>query len=190
LLHSQIAYEEGEFTMTEVLQEIHRKMVRRHPHVFGDVKVRDADEVVRNWEAIKRAEKGGEKPESIFDGIPKGLPALVEALKISKRAVKHGFEWESVNDVWAKLAEEEEELRRAQTPEERESELGDVLFVVVNLARWYGVDPELALRATNSRFRRRFAEIEAEARRQGRPIKDFTLGEMQALWDRAKRREK
>ncbi len=194
LLHSQIAYEEGEFTMTEVLQEIHRKMVRRHPHVFGTVKVRDADEVVRNWEKIKQAEKAekGEEaaPKSIFDDIPKGLPALVEAHKVQKRAVKEGFEWEKIEDVWAKLAEEEEELRQAKTPEEREAELGDLLFVVTNLARWYGVDSEQALRATNARFRRRFKAIEDEARRQGRPISSMNLAEMQELWEEAKRTEK
>jgi len=189
LLHAQIAFEEGEFTMTEVLQRIHRKMVRRHPHVFGDVQVADADEVVRNWEAIKAQEKGHAAPKGVLDGITKGLPALMEAEEIQKKVVKVGFDWPDIQGVWDKLAEELEEVRQAQTPEEKAAEIGDVLFVVVNLARWLGVNAELALREANARFRRRFAAIERAAREQGRPVDALTLDEMEAVWQQAKQEE-
>jgi len=189
LLHAQIAFEEGEFTMTDILQHIHRKMVRRHPHVFGDVTVADADEVVTNWEAIKAQEKGHKAPQSVLDGITKGLPALMEAMEIQKKVVKVGFDWPDIQGVWDKLAEELEEVRQAQTPEERAAEIGDVLFVVVNLARWLGVDAELALREADVRFRRRFAVIEETARTQGKPVHALTLDEMEAAWQQAKREE-
>ncbi len=189
LLHAQIAFEEGEFTMTDVLQRIHRKMVRRHPHVFGDVQVADADEVVRNWEAIKAQEKGHPAPQSVLDGITKGLPALMEAQEIQKKVVKVGFDWPDIQGVWDKLAEELEEVRQAQTLAEKEAEIGDVLFVVVNLARWLGVDAELALREANARFRRRFAAIEQTAKAQGKPVAALTLDEMEAAWQQAKQEE-
>ncbi len=190
VLHAQIAAEEGEFTMTDVLRGIHQKMVRRHPHVFGDLHVADADEVVRNWAAIKAQEKGHQVSKSVLDGIPRGLPALMEALEIQKRVVKVGFDWPDVEGVWRKLAEELDEVRAARTPEEQEAEIGDVLFVVVNLARWMGVDPEVALHAADVRFRRRFAVIEQRAREQGRPVEALTLDEMEAAWQQAKREEK
>ncbi len=189
LLHAQIAFEAGEFTMTEVLQRIHRKMVRRHPHVFGNVQVENADEVVRNWEAIKAQEKGYTASKGVLDGITKGLPALMEAEEIQKKVVKVGFDWPDIQGVWDKLAEELEEVRQAQTPEERAAEIGDALFVVVNLARWLGVNAELALREANARFRRRFAAIERAAREQGRPVNALTLDEMEAVWQQAKREE-
>ena len=190
LLHAQIAYEEGEFTMTEVLQRIHRKMVRRHPHVFGDVHVETAEDVARNWVAIKAQEKGHQQPESVLDGITKGLPALLEAQEVQKKVVKVGFDWPDIQGVWDKLAEELEEVRQAQTPEEQASEIGDVLFVLVNLARWMGVDAEQALRETNARFRKRFAVIERAARTQGKPVEALTLDEMEAAWQQAKAEER
>ncbi len=190
LLHAQIAAEAGEFTMTDVLEGIHRKMVRRHPHVFGEVQVADADEVVRNWQAIKAQEADRPRPESVLDGIPKGLPALMEAEKIQDKVVAVGFDWPDIQGVWDKLAEELQEVREAETPEAREDEIGDVLFVVSNLARWLGVDAELALRKANARFRRRFAVIEQAARDRGQPVEALTLDEMEAAWQRAKAAEK
>ncbi len=190
LLHAQIASEEGEFTMTEVLQHIHRKMVRRHPHVFGDARVETAEDVVRNWAAIKAQEKGHQPPESVLDGITKGLPALLEAQEVQKKVVKVGFDWPDIQGVWDKLAEELEEVRQAQTSEEQASEIGDVLFVLVNLARWMGVDAEQALREANARFRKRFAVIERAARTQGKPVEALTLDEMEAAWQQAKAEER
>ncbi len=190
LLHAQIAAEAGEFTMTQVLQRIHRKMVRRHPHVFGEVEVADADEVVRNWEAIKAQEKGHQPQPSVLANITRGLPALMEAQEIQKKVVKVGFDWPDIQGVWEKLAEELEEVRQAQTPAAREAEIGDVLFVLVNLARWLGVDAELALRSTNDRFRRRFAAIEAAARAKNKPVQALTPDEMDAAWRQAKAEEK
>ena len=188
-LHTQIAWEEGEFTYPELFAAITRKMIHRHPHVFGEVKVNGVEDVLRNWEALKAQEKAakGEAPaESALDGIPKGLPALMQAEKLQKKAAKVGFDWDDVADVWAKVYEELDEVKGAATEAERAAELGDLLFAVVNLARWYGVHPEDALREANARFKRRFQEVERRARAQGRDLKAMSLEEMDALWEAAK----
>ena len=189
VLHSQIAWEEGEFTLPEVLYTVTTKIIRRHPHVFGEVQVNGVEDVLRNWEALKAQEKAarGEAPfESVLDGIPKALPALMQAESLQKKAAKVGFDWPDVEGVWAKVMEELDEVRRAETPEARAAEIGDLLFAVVNLARWYEVRPEDALREANARFKRRFQEVERRAKAQGRDLREMSLEEMDALWEAAK----
>jgi tetrapyrrole methylase family protein/MazG family protein len=186
VLHTQIAIEDGEFHMADVLRHINRKMIVRHPHVWGDVSVDGAAQVVTNWEAIKAREKAakGETRESLLDGLPKGLPALLTALKYQNKAARVGFDWPDISGVTDKLHEELDEILKAQTPEDRFEEIGDVLFVLVNLARWLGVDdPESALRAANHKFYRRWRYIEAHVQR---PLDTHTLEELDALWNEAK----
>lgn len=190
VLHSQIAWEEGEFTLPEVLATVTTKIIRRHPHVFGEVQVNGVEDVLRNWEALKAAEKasrGETSPDaSLLDDIPKALPALMQAESLQKKAAKVGFDWPTVEGVWAKVQEELDEVRRARTPKERAAEIGDLLFAVVNLARWYEVRPEDALREANLRFKRRFQAMERAAREQGRPLESLSLEELDALWEAAK----
>jgi tetrapyrrole methylase family protein/MazG family protein len=197
-LHTQIAIDEGEFKMGDVIDHINRKLWRRHPHVFGDVKVNGVDEVLTNWEAIKLAEKAGKSTNSdradqpftsALDGIPDALPALAQALAISQRAVRVGFEWPNIQGVLDKLVEEAHEITEASDQAHLESEIGDWLFSAVNLARWRNIDPESALRATNARFVRRFKKIEALAAAQGKSLPEMSIEEMDTLWDEAKREE-
>jgi len=195
VFHAELAAEEGVFTIDDVAAGIVNKLIRRHPHVFGDLAVADSAEVLRNWERIKRTEnteKDADWRKSILDGIPKGLPALMQAAEISKKVVKVGFEWESFADVLAKLDEEIAELKAelahpSPDPEKVTSELGDVLFTLVQVARWQKVDGEDALRTMLARFSKRFRFIEDRAREQGRSLTDMSLAEMDAIWDEAKR---
>ncbi len=193
VLHTEIATEEGEFTMPQVIQTVHDKIVRRHPHVFGDVQVESAEEVVRNWEALKRREKQargeGDGPASVLDGVPAALPALAKAQAVSRKAAKVGFDWPSVEGVWAKVAEELAELQAAPSPERRAAELGDLLFALVNLARHLNIDAETALREATARFMRRFRQMERRALAQGQEMAQLSLDEMDALWEAAKREE-
>jgi tetrapyrrole methylase family protein / MazG family protein len=187
LLYSQIAREEGCFDIRDVTATIVEKLVRRHPHVFGDVTVRDSDEVRRNWEAIKQREK----PErtSVLDGVPKELPALMKALEVSKRVVRVGFEWPTLEAVLEKLDEEVAELK-AEVPgrdvDRLRAETGDLLFTVVNVARWLKIDPEEALRQMLDRFGRRFREVERLVAVEGRELASLGIEELDRLWDRAK----
>ncbi len=193
VLHAQIATEDAEFSMAQIIESINAKMIARHPHVWGDVKVENADQVVANWEEIKQKEKqvlaeGGEtETKSILDGVPKALPALAQAEKYQGRAARVGFDWPGVEGVLGKLQEEIAELQAAESDAHRAEELGDVLFSLVNLARWYKLDPEVVLRETNRKFARRFGYIEQHA---GRPLKELSLQEMDALWDAAKALER
>ncbi len=191
VLHTEIAVEEGEFTMPELIRTVHDKIVRRHPHVFGDVQVKDADEVARNWEALKRREKQAQEqaPASVLDGVPETLPALAKAQAVSRKVAEVGFDWPSLDGVWAKVREEIAELAAAADPEARAAELGDVLFAVVNLARHLGIDAETALREATLRFMRRFRKVERQALEQGQEIAHLSLEEMDALWEAAKREE-
>ncbi len=165
VLHAQIAMEEGEFTMSDVLQGIHTKIVRRHPHVFGDLELKDAQGVLQNWERLKEKERhaNGKAEASLLDGVALALPALVQAEQYQLRAARVGFDWPDIQGVLDKLDEELREVHAAQGTSERADEIGDVLFAVVNLARWYNLDPESALRAANQRFKRRFYYIEQAA---------------------------
>lgn len=189
VFHAQIEAEAGVFTIDDVIAHIVDKLNRRHPHVFGDTAVADSDEVLRNWERLKRAEKEPGWRESILDGVPAGLPALMRALEISKRAVKVGFEWERFEDVIAKMDEEIGELRSALESGDAariESEIGDLLFTIVNVARWQKIDPEDSLRSMLERFTARFQFIERSARERGRALSEMPLAEMDALWNEAK----
>jgi tetrapyrrole methylase family protein/MazG family protein len=190
---AQLAEEKGWFDVAAVCRGIHSKMVRRHPHVFGEVEVSGAAEVVRNWEAIKQRERS---EKGALAGVPRQLPALLKAYRITEKAAALGFDWERVADVVAKLEEEVSELAvelRAGSGEGAEQrvreELGDVLFVMANLARQLAVDPEAALQAANEKFARRFGGMEELASRRGTPLRSLTLAEMDALWDEVKRSE-
>jgi tetrapyrrole methylase family protein/MazG family protein/ATP diphosphatase len=196
VFHARMAEEAGAFDFADVAAAIGEKMVRRHPHVFGEVRHRSAAEQTEAWEAIKaeeRAAKAGAAPASLLDDVPVGLPALTRAVKLSKRAARVGFVWPSAREVLAKLHEEvgelEAEIEAGETDKARE-ELGDVLFVCANLARELDVDPEAALRTTNAKFVRRFNYIEAALAARGSSPADSTLEEMDGLWNDAKAAER
>ena len=193
VLHAQIATENHEFNMAEILEGINRKLVFRHPHVFGDVTVNGVTGVWQNWEKLKeqeRAEKGKAAEKGLLDGIPQSFPALAQAQAIQDRAARVGFDWKEIEPVIAKVLEEFDEVKTAPNETERAKELGDLLFAVVNLVRWYKVDAEAALRGTNLKFRRRFSYIEEKSRKAARPMQEMTLAEMDAFWDEAKKLEK
>jgi tetrapyrrole methylase family protein/MazG family protein len=192
LLHSEIASESELFDVADVCRRHREKLQRRHPHVFSDVEVDGIDEIWKNWETIKRAEKGNEHRKSALDGVPDHLPALMKANKIGKKAARHGFDWPDILPVLDKLQEEAIELREAMESEDSDKikeEIGDLLFSVVNIARHVDVDPEEALRQTTDKFRRRFIQIEEYALSQGRELRDMTLQEMDAIWDEVKLKE-
>ena len=193
VLNAQIASETGDFNMATVLQGIHRKIVRRHPHVFGEVIVDGVGDVLTNWEAIKAEERkedqaanGEEKPKGLLDGVPEVFPSLAQSQEIQDRAARVGFDWHEIAPVIGKVLEELDELQKAETSEEQEAELGDLLFSVVNLSRWLMIDAESALRSANQRFRRRFAYVEGKARETGHVMSTMTLDEMDAFWNEAK----
>jgi XTP/dITP diphosphohydrolase len=191
VLQSQIAGEYEQFSLKEVAEGISQKLIRRHPHVFGDVSVQNVDEVRQNWEQIKAAEKGEPSPESQtlshkLGGYTRKLPPLIATMKISQKAAAVGFEWENIDGVWEKFNEELTEFKQAlehETPERQQAELGDLLFSLVQLARWNNLDPEAALQGTNQRFVQRLQKMEAFAER---PLSDYTLEELETLWQQAK----
>ncbi|MBI1390218.1 MAG: nucleoside triphosphate pyrophosphohydrolase [bacterium] len=191
VFHAQLAAEEGRFDIHDVTASICDKLIRRHPHVFGDRDARDSSEVLRNWEADKRKEK----PErtSILAGVPRGLPALMQAHEIQKKAARVGFDWERIDEVFDKVEEEWREFREAResmAPEKIAEELGDLLFAMVNVARYVEVNAEEALAKTNKKFIRRFQHIERHAARQEKKLEQMTLFEMDELWEEAKRLER
>lgn len=184
LLHAEIASETKSFSLDDVVTSIAEKLVRRHPHVFAGLDVKDTAEVLANWEHIKRAEKNG----SALDGVPRHLPALSAAKRLQQKASRVGFDWKNPEPVLEKIREEIDEL--ASAPAERlEDEMGDVLFALVNLARFMKFDPEEALRKANDRFRRRFQAVEAKARENGRPMESYSLDELDVFWEEAKKGE-
>lgn len=191
LLHTQIAIDEGEFKMTDLLRRLNEKMIRRHPHVFGDVKATgDLGQLSRIWHEVKQTEKARDnKPqESLLDGIPKGAPALFVAQRYSQRAAKVGFDWDDIAGVEEKFKEELAEVLSAATDAERIKEIGDLIFVLVNWLRWLGLDdPESLLRETNGKFYRRFRHVEQRAAQTGKPIAAFSLDELDVWWREAKR---
>lgn len=208
VFHAQIASETGRFAMADVIAGLSDKLIRRHPHVFGDVQADDAEAVLRTWDEAKRRERAGAKPESLLASVPRSLPALMEAEKIQQRAARVGFQWEDVTGALDKVREELAELQLAASafgsgqgrPPASEGgdsseqalkaavaeELGDLLFAVVNVARYLGVDPEQGLRATNAKFRRRFGYIEEQAAKRGLRLEDMTVDEMDVFWNEAK----
>jgi len=189
VLQAQIASEQGGFDLQVVAEKINQKLIRRHPHVFGDVQVADAKEVKKNWDQIKAAEKGEIRPtlSGKLDRYSRTLPPLTAAMKISEKAAQVGFEWENIQGVWAKFHEELGEFEEALQTEDRahqEAELGDLLFSVTQLARWYKLSPTEGLQGTNQRFVQRFSKIEEMG---DRPITDYSLEELEQLWQRAKK---
>jgi len=224
LFYAQMAKEEGTFSIDEVLERLSDKLVRRHPHVFGDVKAETTGEVLRNWEAIKAQEKKETRPEasrtaeaeSALAGVSSGLPALLEAGKLSSRAANAGFDWPNIDGLFEKLKEETEELRaelreypapgpqprgkgvagsgRTAIPEELrlrlEDEVGDLFFVLVNISRFLALDSELALKKTNRKFRRRFEQVEQKLREAGRTMQQASMEELEALWQAVKVEER
>ena len=192
VFHSAIAEENGTFTMADVIRTLCDKLIRRHPHVFGDMEIRDSTAQIENWEKIKKAEKGEER-RSALSGVPPHLPALLKAQKITEKASRVGFDWEHVDQVMAKVIEELHEFEEAMTQgnnDRMEAELGDLLFAIVNLGRFLSINPEEALRKTINRFQQRFGYVEETLHGQGRQMKEATLAEMDTLWEEAKLREK
>lgn len=197
VLHAQIAADAGAFTMADVARDINDKLIRRHPHVFGECSADSADEVLVIWDSVKLAEKGakdadaaeaGERPEGLLEGVPRSLPALMEAQKVSRKAASAGFEWETVADVWDKVAEERAEFEaEAPSTAERELEFGDLLFALVNVARKEGIDAESALRASTAKFRERWAAMENAAYEGGVALESLTTERLNSLWDKVKR---
>jgi XTP/dITP diphosphohydrolase len=189
--YAKIAQEQGLFDMADVLQSLSEKLIYRHPHIFGDVKADDAEAVSRNWEKLKLKEKDGNK--SVLSGVPKALPALIKAYRIQGKAKSVGFDWNTVDGVWQKISEELDEFKREVGVDNRdamEDEMGDILFSVVNLCRFYKINPEDALERTNRKFIRRFSYVESRTLANGRDIKDMTLAELDAIWDEYKQIEK
>ncbi|MBW4685815.1 MAG: nucleoside triphosphate pyrophosphohydrolase [Komarekiella atlantica HA4396-MV6] len=195
VLQAQIASESGQFSLQEVAQGISQKLIRRHPHVFGDVSVASIDEVRQNWEQIKATEKGEASPEeqklsAKLSRYRRTLPPLTAAMKISQKAAAVGFEWKNINGVWAKFHEELAEFQQAlaeETPARQQAELGDLLFTVIQLARWHNLDPSDALQGTNQRFVERLQKMEAVV---NRPLSDYSLDELETLWQQAKAQAK
>ena len=184
---AQMASEEGRFNIGDSVDAINNKLIRRHPHVFGDAVAKTSGDVKRRWEEIKAAEKP--RPKGLLAGVPRSLPALVEAQQIASRAAGAGFDWENLEQVLDKLREELAELKAAHEHPEVENEIGDLLFVIVNIARFLKVDPEQALRKTNAKFRRRFGRIEDGLAASGKTLQDASMEEMESLWQEAKREE-
>jgi tetrapyrrole methylase family protein/MazG family protein len=207
VLHAQLAAEEGVFDLTDVHAALATKIVRRHPHVFGDAEARTANDVNRQWERIKAAERAADAGDGAatrgadddadarprkgaLDGVSRSLPALAASQEIQERAANIGYEWPNVEGVLDKVHEELTELRAAATPAEQAEEYGDLLFVLVNVARWQGIEAEAALRAANDKFRRRFGSVERQAAERGVALKDLDFAALDALWDAAKAEEK
>ena len=192
VFHAAIAEEAGDFTINDVIDTLCQKLIRRHPHVFGDLQIKDSDAQIENWERIKKAEKGAERA-SALSGVPCHLPALLKAHKISEKASRVGFDWEHSGQVFAKVMEELhefEEARAAGDPQRMEDELGDLLFAIVNLGRFLALNPEEALRKTINRFQKRFSHVEDTLHSQGKQMQDTPLEEMDKLWEQAKRLER
>ncbi len=197
VLQAQIAADAGEFTIDDVCRDINGKMLRRHPHIFGEAKADSADQVLDIWDQVKMQERKAKESqgqegevlrEGLLESVPTNFPALMQAQKISRKAAAAGFEWDNEDGVWEKVAEEVEEFREAPL-EGAELEFGDVLFSLVNVARWRGVDAESALRASCAKFRSRWAYIESLAWSQGKDVADLSPDEMEALWQEAKAHE-
>lgn len=192
VFYAQMAFEQRLFSIADCLDAINEKLVRRHPHVFGNAHARSADEVKKRWDEIKNEEKlaKGNNAGQLLDGVPRSLPALLEAQQISSKAARTGFDWPNDVEVLEKLHEELDELKEARAglcQDEVEAEIGDILFVIVNLARHYKVDAEQALRKSNAKFRRRFAYVERRLQDQDKKLEETGLTEMEALWQEAKK---
>jgi MazG family protein len=191
VFYAKIGSEKNAFNISDVINGLCTKLIFRHPHVFGEVKVKDSNEVVQNWEQLKTKEKDGNK--TILAGVPKILPALIKANRIQEKVKAVGFDWEVRSQVWEKVEEEMDELKSeisANNPDRIEAEFGDLLFSLVNAARLYNVEPETALERTNRKFIKRFGYLEQKTIKQGRSLKEMTLDEMNVIWEEAKQFDK
>ena len=196
IFHAILAEEAGRFTISDVIESVHTKMIRRHPHVFGNVTARTSAAVLRNWERIKRGERAGggkAQDDSLLAGVLRSLPAVLEAYQLTRRAARIGFDWENLGGILDKLEEETSELKASMLPKPAkgesshiEEEIGDLFFVCVNIARFLGVDPEIALKRTNRKFKRRFQWMESVAAREGRRLADLPRERMEELWNQSK----
>ncbi|MEL7161150.1 MAG: nucleoside triphosphate pyrophosphohydrolase, partial [Bacteroidota bacterium] len=184
VFYAKIASEQGAWDIADALNAICDKLVERHPHIYGDVEANDAEAVKQNWEKIKLAKGKGKK--TVLSGVPTALPAMVKALRMQEKTAQFGFDWDNVDQVWDKVREEMEEFRTAPDAREKEEEFGDLLFSLINYARWQGIDPETALERTNRKFRDRFEYVEKAAGTGG--LAEMPLTEMEALWVEAKNR--
>lgn len=192
VLHAQIAADAGQFTFADVARDVNEKLVRRHPHVFGDARAADAADVLGIWDDVKRGERAGRseeagRPEGLLESVPRGLPALMQAQKVSRKVAKVGFEWENIEAVWEQVSEERAEFA-AEEPgsDARAMEFGDLLFSLVNVARWEGVDAEAALRASTMKFRERWGAVEQAAFDGGAQVEDLDTARLNELWDAVK----
>lgn len=193
VLHAQIAQDNDNFNINDVIKTITDKLIRRHPHVFGSLQVKDTEEILTNWEEIKRGEPGYEERESILDGIPTQLPALQKAQEIQKKASRVGFDWDEASQVLPKVEEEIDELKNSISSanrEEVEMEIGDLFFSIVNLSRLLNIDAEDVLRKSNRKFVRRFKNMEAKLKERGDKFEDYSLEELDEIWDKVKSEEK
>jgi tetrapyrrole methylase family protein/MazG family protein len=186
VLHAQIAAEAGEFDISQVLNSINTKIIRRHPHVFGELEVKDAREVLLSWEKLKQEERG--EGVSILSSVPDNMPALAYSQALQQRAARVGFDWKELKGVLEKLTEELEELEQARDQQQRVFEFGDILFALANAARWLEVDLEVALRQANQRFRDRFAYMEQACQRRGVAMQELSLEQLDELWEEAKKK--
>ena len=189
LFHSKISSLKGEFNFRDVIDNLSEKMVRRHPHVFQEGELNTPDQVVKQWEEIKRNEKNQANQKSILDNIPKNLPSLLRAQKLQTKAAKEGFDWDQINDVFDKLDEEIAEFKEAVLKKKSadiQNEIGDIIFVITNIAKCYKIDAEEALRSTNNKFIKRFQYIEQKIEAKGKTLKDSPLEEMERYWQEAK----
>ena len=192
LFHSKISSLKGEFDFRDVIDNLNEKMVRRHPHVFKEGKLNTPDQVVGQWEEIKKKENNKANQKSVLDSIPINLPSLIKAQKLQKKAAKEGFDWDQINDVFDKLDEEIKEFKDAvlkKTAADIQSEIGDIIFVITNIAKFYEVDAEEALRSTNNKFIKRFQYIEQKLEGKGKTLKDSPLEEMERYWQEAKNKQ-
>jgi tetrapyrrole methylase family protein / MazG family protein len=187
VFHSVLGTESGTFTLEEVIRGESEKLVYRHPHVFGEKQVSGAEEVKKNWEQLKRREKGR---NSVLDGVPESLPSLQRATRIQEKASKVGFDWTDSTSVWKKVREEIGEFETEHDPARREEEFGDLLFALVNVSRHEKLDAETTLRNATKKFERRFREVEKQVESSGKPMQEFTLEELDSIWDEVKKREK
>lgn len=190
VFYAKIGKEQGEFDIADVCNKLCDKLIYRHPHIYGNVRVKNAEEVVGNWEQLKTKEKDGNK--SVLSGVPDSLPSVIKAYRIQEKARAVGFDWEKKEDVWNKVAEEFSEFKEAlgKGGKEAQEELGDFLFSVINAARLYDINPDTALEDTCSKFRRRFGYLEQNTIKQGKSLKDMTLAQMDEYWDKAKELER
>ena len=189
LFHAKISENRNEFNIKDVVESISEKMVRRHPHVFQEGSLETPEQVVTQWEEIKKQEKNNAHRESVLDGVPKNLPGLLRAQKLQKKAAKHGFDWDEITAVFDKLDEEIKEFKEAVLKKKNtdiQSEIGDIIFVITNIAKFYKVDAEEALRSTNNKFIKRFQYIEQKLEGKGKTLKDSPLEEMERYWQEAK----